>query len=542
MYRICIREGELGVITLNQKQAIILKSYREGKSQRAIARETGIDRKTVSKYIKTYQQAKQELIQSVEITRNDQIDLITNLVAAPKYQVANRAKRRLTDDMVHSIKYYLEENEFKKQNGQAKQQKKIIDIHEALLKAGHQISYPTVRNTVSALIKSGKEAFIRIDYAPGDICEFDWGDANLYIDGQLKTFQIAIFTSAYGNYRYAQLFHQQRTECFIESHVLFFEHIGGVYHTVVYDNMRVAVRKFVGLHEKEPTVALTKLSMYYGFNFRFCNIHSGNEKGHVEKSVEYVRRKAFCDMDHFDTLEQANEHLLAVCIELNQKPQIMAQNQTSIERMAVEQEFLLPAMPKYESARIETSRVDKYSTISIDTCHYSVPDNHVNKFIFTKVYSTHIRCFYEGIMIAEHRKCYGNQQWSIDIGHYCRTFKRKPGALSHSVALKQADTRLQHIYQAYYIKKEKSFIDLLLFSQECSIETIEKAITTLKKVTPTDITTEKIKLICQRAQSNDEVAPMLESTIVEKSKEHLESYNTLLPFSVEKFNMEVAIV
>ena len=267
------------MITLNQKQEIILKCYREGKSQRAIARETGIDRKTVRKYINTYQQAKQELIQSVERTRNDQIDLITHLVEAPKYQVAHRENRRLTEDMVYIIKEYLEENKFKEQNGQTKQQKKIIDIHEALLKAGHQISYPTVRNTVSALRKTGKEAFIRIDYTPGDICEFDWADANLYIDGQLKTFQIAIFTSAYGNYRYAQLFHQQKTECFIEAHVLFFEHISGVYRTVVYDNMRVAVRKFVGLHEKEPTVALTKLSMYYGFNFRFCNIRSGNEKG-----------------------------------------------------------------------------------------------------------------------------------------------------------------------------------------------------------------------------------------------------------------------
>ena len=542
MYGIDIREDERGLITLNQKQEIILKCYREGKSQRSIARETGIDRKTVRKYINSYQHAKQELIQSVELTRNDQIDLITNLVEAPKYQVANREKRRLTEEMIHTIKYYLEENEFKKQNGQAKQQKKIIDIHEALLKAGHQISYPTVRNTVSALRKTGKEAFIRIDYTPGDICEFDWADANLYIDGHLKTFQIAIFTSAYGNYRYAQLFHQQKTECFVESHVIFFEHIGGVYRTIVYDNMRVAVKKFVGLHEKEPTVALTKLSMYYGFNFRFCNIRSGNEKGHVERSVEYVRRKAFCDRDHFATLEQANEHLLSVCMELNQKPQIMAQKQTALERMTIEQEFLLPAMPKYESARIETSRVDKYSTINIDSCHYSVPDCYVNKFIFTKVYSSQIRCFSEGIMIAEHRKCYGNQQWSINIDHYCQTFKKKPGALIHSVAFKQADSRLQHIYQTYYLKKEKNFIELLLFSQECSIETIEKAITTLEKVTPTDITTEKIKLICKRAHFSCDVVSISESTIVEKSKEHLESYNTLLPFSSEKFSMEVAII
>jgi DNA-binding CsgD family transcriptional regulator len=34
------------LITLNEKQEIILKFYREGKSQRAIAKETGIDRKT----------------------------------------------------------------------------------------------------------------------------------------------------------------------------------------------------------------------------------------------------------------------------------------------------------------------------------------------------------------------------------------------------------------------------------------------------------------------------------------------------------------
>jgi hypothetical protein len=92
------------------------------------------------------------------------------------------------------------------------------------------------------------------------------------------------------------------------------------------------------------------------------------------------------------------------------------------------------------------------------------------------------------------------------------------------------------------LKKEKSFIELLLFCQECSIETIEKAITTLENLTPTDITTEKIKLICQRAQFNYEVVPMSTSAIVEKSKEHLESYNLLLPCSAEKFSMEAAIV
>lgn len=531
------------MITLNQKQELILKFYREGKSQRSIEKETGISRKTISRYIRQYETARQKLLLTEEENnRIDQIDLIANLVEVPKYQVGNREKRKLTEEMVNKIKYYLEENEFKKQNRQAKQQKKIIDIHQALLDAGHQISYPTVRNTVATLRNSGKEAFIRIDYAPGDICEFDWGEVKIYINDQLKTFQMAVFTSAYRNYRYACLFPKQKTECFVESHVLFFEHIAGVYRSVVYDNMKVAVKKFVGITEKEPTEALTKLAIYYGFSFRFCNTHSGNEKGHVERSVEYIRRKAFCTLDHFSNLEEANEHLASICISLNQKPQKMAKNQTALELMASERDYLLPAMPNYESARIETSRVDKYSTVHIDTCHYSVPDCYVDKLLFTKVYSTHVRCFYDGNLVAEHKRCYGNQEWAIDIGHYYRTFQRKPGALAHSVALKQADERLQRIYQKYYVKQEKSFVELLNFCQQHPLGAIEKAISVLEKITPTDITTEKIKVICERQEYYQEVVQTAASSIVEKSKEHLECYGALLPCSTEEFNKEAAIV
>ena len=531
----------MGLITLNEKQEIILKFFREGKSQRAIARETGVDRKTIGKYIKGYQQVKQNLLQSEGVNRLEQIDLISDLVAPPQYQVANREKRKLSDEMVAQIKYYLEENETKKQNRQAKQQKKIVDIHEALLDNGYQISYSTVRNTVNQLNQSVREAFIRIDYVPGDVCEFDWGEVNIYINGELKTFQLAVFASAYGNYRYACLFPKQKTECFIEAHVMFFEHLGGVYRTMVYDNMKVAVRKFVGLTEKEPTEALTKLAMYYGFSYRFCNVCSGNEKGHVERSVEYIRRKAFCDQDSFESLKAANEHLELVCAALNQRPQTTAGQQSAIQRLTEERAFLLPGMPRYETARLETSRVDKYSTITIDTCHYSVPDAYVGKLLLTKVYATHIRCYCDMELVAEHPRLYGNQEWSLQLEHYCRTLQRKPGALEHSVALKQADAKLQQLYREYYVKKEKSFVELLYLRQEYSLEAIEQAVNILQKLTPRDISTEKIKTLCQRQTPWASTVIATDSTIVDKSKEHLESYGALLPASTEGFTREVAI-
>lgn len=65
--------------------------------------------------------------------------------------------------------------------------------------------------------------------------------------------------------------------------------MNGVPHRMVYDNMRVAIRSFVC--GKHPTDALLRMERAYAFTHRFCNIRSGNEKGHVERSVEIVRAR-----------------------------------------------------------------------------------------------------------------------------------------------------------------------------------------------------------------------------------------------------------
>ncbi|WP_158606714.1 hypothetical protein [Paenibacillus ginsengarvi] len=39
---------------------------------------------------------------------------------------------------------------------------------------------------------------IKASYEQGDVCEFDWGEAKLTIDGVLRTYQMADFTTAYG--------------------------------------------------------------------------------------------------------------------------------------------------------------------------------------------------------------------------------------------------------------------------------------------------------------------------------------------------------
>ena len=70
---------------------------------------------------------------------------------------------------------------------------------------------------------------------------------------------------------------------FLDSLIAFFEEIEGVPKTVVFDNMRNVVSKFVYGGAKEYTEDILKISNYYGFKIVTTNPRRGNEKGHVEQ-------------------------------------------------------------------------------------------------------------------------------------------------------------------------------------------------------------------------------------------------------------------
>lgn len=99
----------------------------------------------------------------------------------------------------------------------------------------------------------------------------------------------------------------------------------------------------------------------------------------------------------------------------------------------------MPTIGKYESARLELLRVDKYSTVVVDTCHYSVPDRFVNKILKCKIYSNDIIVYFEEEKVAHHKKNPGAFQWIIKLEHYLNTLYRKPNALINSCAFKQID-------------------------------------------------------------------------------------------------------
>lgn len=454
------------MLEVETNHQIILLYFREGLSIRKIAKKLKINFRTVAGRIKEYEEFKASPISDQDKPRS----LLNHyLKTGSGYDTSTRTKRRLSEDIIAIIDKCLLENETKRLDGRMKQRLKRIDIHELILGAGHAISYTIVCDYIRTKVTQFNEAFIRQGYTEGSCCEFDWAEVKIKLDGQSRRYYLAVFTSAFSNYRYAQLFQRQDSLAFKEAHICFFEHTGGVYQQMVYDNMRVAIATFVGKTEKIPTESLLQLSRWYQYQWRFCNAAKGNEKGHVERSVEYVRRKVFGFKDCFKTIQEARDHLLGRVLELNQRPGT-DQRDSAAAKLEMERKGLCAHPGRMECFAGENLKVDNYSTVSFGTNRYSVPDHMTGKMVFAKIYSQWIKIYDTNNVLCHHNRLYERFSWQIDLNHYLVTLQRKPGAVAGSIALKQAPGWVRSMYSDHFAHDARSFIELL---QYCQINDID---------------------------------------------------------------------
>ncbi|MGN8774622.1 hypothetical protein [Candidatus Weimeria sp. HCP3S3_B5] len=90
----------------------------------------------------------------------------------------------------------------------------------------------------------------------------------------------------------------------------------------------------------------------------------------------------------------------------------------------------------------------------------------------------------------------------LDIFHYLRTLKKKPGALPHSCALMQADILVKKIYESYYSSNPKSFLEVMELIRDIGADKVQELITELLKTSVHDLSAEKLRML-YRNQTTD---------------------------------------
>ncbi|MGI6575559.1 MAG: IS21 family transposase, partial [bacterium] len=102
----------------------------------------------------------------------------------------------------------------------------------------------------------------------------------------------------------------------------------------------------------------TRFKLHYRFEAHFCNGGKGNEKGHIENKIGYVRRNWVLPYPEVTSFEELADELYHRAIEdLNRSHY---QKESRLEELweADKQVLLaLPAIP-FEPAQTDTARVD----------------------------------------------------------------------------------------------------------------------------------------------------------------------------------------
>ena len=438
----------------------IIHLYRVcGYSKRRISRELHCSRHTVDDILFEYEAA---------LNKEDPDEALSDLLSnPPRYDSSKRRPRVLTPQVKSEIDTCLKRNDTKLALGMRKQRMLKKDIHLYLLEKGYSVSYPSVCNYIRGKEqgkgKKSPEAFIRLFYKPGEVIEFDWGEAILFIDGVKTKFYLAVFTFGHSNGRYAYLFRHQNTLAFMESHRNFFRDIN------------VCLPDGVRQHAGGGQVLRRRRKDTYGFpaaDGRLLPVplpllQRARRLGERTRGAEcgIVRRKAFCHTDRSRTFFSAQEHLSAVCKRMND---LDTSPSTMGKSLRVDADLAsLQGLPGHLGCfEVAEYTVDKWATIHMKHVHCSVPDTLVGEKVRVKIYSEKIVILHGKEKVASHQRSYRGGDWRIRLEHYLNTLLRKPGALTHSVAWHTAHDGIRKLYEKHFQGENKAFVMLLLYAKE----------------------------------------------------------------------------
>jgi len=445
--------------SFQKSQIIDLK--RKGVSTREISRRLEMSRETVSKYWNRARLRLHELEQKGEDSRTIQHELYLE----PQYKARKTPRRTISEQTLKRLEELFEQDRRRrKEVGWDKQKLTNVQFCQILREEGYEISLCSVNIEMAKLRKPYKipMAYIKQYYEYGKRLEFDFGEAKLDLGEGFKNYHMAVFCAPASNFRWCFLYDNQKQDVFLDSHVKFFKLIGGVWETVVYDNMRNVVSCFEGKRGKKLNEELQKLAEYYGYKISTTNPYAGNEKGSVERSVSVLRNRLFSLNQKFDSLETVRKYIDSELSKINKDSGIMT-----------EKEYLSPAAPPYELADFSEGMVSKYGFVSIDGNRYSVPTDFVGKRVSVKKYYDEVRIFFDLAEIARHKRSLNKDCDIVDIMHFLKIFERKPGSVENSVALR-AIPMLKELFDKHFRDNPRKFIEILRTSE--NIDTAVEAI------------------------------------------------------------------
>lgn len=305
---------------------------------------------------------------------------------------------------------------------------KILDDHprlratrifEMLRARGYPGSAVQVRRYLRTVRPTRSEAFLRLATLPGEQAQVDWGHfGTLQVGSAKRTLWCFVLVLAWSRAMYARFMLDATLEAFMRGHRLAFEALGGVPREILYDNLKSVVLERVGDHIKYHPRILD-LAGHYCFAPKPCAPYRGNEKGKVERQIQYLRHGFFAAR-RYSSVEDLNAQLarwIAEVAHVRRAPG-HADGKSVVELLADEQSRLLP-LPEHAMAcaRVLGTTSGKTPYVRFDLNDYSIPHTLVRKPLTLVAEEHELRVLDADVEVARHARSYDRGKTVEDPRH-----------------------------------------------------------------------------------------------------------------------------
>ena len=271
-----------------------------------------------------------------------------------------------------------------------------------------------------------KEAFLRLEFAPGETAQVDWGEfGDPFGDGvKIHCFAIVL---CYSRYMHIEFTKSEKFEDFIRGHEHAFRFFGGVPKECWYDNLTSAVTDRMGSLVKFNARFLAYMG-HHGIRPHACNPARGNEKGRVEDLIKYIRQNFWAGRSFKDFDDLNRQAILWRNQIANQREHRSTRRVVRLQFESEEKPALMSRNPAaYDTDEIISRVVPPDYHLIYETNRYSVPWTLVSVTVTVRITRQNLKIYYHEKLVAIHDRHYFKNRTITNANHQTGLLERKPG-------------------------------------------------------------------------------------------------------------------
>jgi transposase len=371
----------------------VLRLWVGGEGLRGVERLAQVDRKTVRRYVTAAEGLGLTRDGSVEQLSDEFMSMVVEVVR-PHRSDGRGAPWRLLAAHDDDVKAWVAD------------ELTGVKIHELLERRGVRVPLRTVQRYILEVCgrSRGRGPTVRVaDGEPGDELQVDFGRMGFITDsGRRRVVWALIFTACCSRHCFVWLTYRQTTDDVIDGFEAAWAFFGGVFRTVIPDNLKAIVD---GADPLEPRLnqAFVEYAQARGFRVDPARVRSPQDKPRVERTVQFVRN-SFWAGETFVDLADAQRRAEQWCA-VRAGMRIHGTTQCRpVELFRLEEQpRLLPAPTgRYDVPLYVTAKVHRDHHIEVAKALYSVPGNLIGQRVEVRADRRLVRIYQRGQLVKTH--------------------------------------------------------------------------------------------------------------------------------------------